>query len=371
MSTGHHADTLDAARGLAAAARSRWPSSSPPSPRRSPARGSCTTTAPAGCWRWPCSGAPASGWSTTSARACSTRWASSEAVWIRWAGADLGYSGLHISTDTVARLGQLLLARRRVAGPPAAAGRLGRDGVEPLADTTHHPDPADWKAGYGYQMWRSRARRLPGRRRVRPVRPGAARARPRRRRDVVHRDHLRGARRRLGGAAPAPRRRAAAGRPRRPRAARGGPRRRRRAGRRRPPPPHRPHPRPWAFTHAPTPEHPRLRSVGGAPRATHGWLLEVDDGERAEVPCGDGRWPDAGGSPWVASGGWVGPGVFEATVVAVETPHSLLLRCADGDGDRALARRPAARPCPGPAARARATEPPRSHGVAGWCTCSR
>jgi hypothetical protein len=32
----------------------------------------------------------------------------------------------------------------------------------------------------------------------------------------------------------------------------------------------------------------------------------------------------------VASGGWVAPGVFEATVVAHETPHSLLLRCAGG-----------------------------------------
>ena len=62
----------------------------------------------------------------------------------------------------------------------------------------------------------------------------------------------------------------------------------------------------------------------------HGWVLDVDDGERLTIACGDGGWPDAGGAPWVASGGWVAPGVFEATVVALETPHSLLLRCADG-----------------------------------------
>ena len=89
-------------------------------------------------------------------------------------------------------------------------------------------------------------------------------------------------------------------------------------------------PGPWAFTHAPDAEHPRLRSVV-VHRGDPDWLLEVDDGEALRVPCGDGRWPDAAGSPYVASGGWVGPGVFEATVVAVETPHSLLLRCADGE----------------------------------------
>jgi len=61
-----------------------------------------------------------------------------------------------------------------------------------------------------------------------------------------------------------------------------------------------------------------------------GWTLTVDDGAVLRIPCGDGRWPDAGGSPHVASGGWVAPGVFEATVVAHETPHSLLLRCAGG-----------------------------------------
>ena len=65
-------------------------------------------------------------------------------------------------------------------------------------------------------------------------------------------------------------------------------------------------------------------------RAGSGWLLEVDDGEVLRLPCGDGSWPDAGSSPYVASGGWVRPGVFEAVVVAVETPHSLLLSCADG-----------------------------------------
>ncbi|MFL6153310.1 MAG: hypothetical protein ACJ72B_13110, partial [Ornithinibacter sp.] len=86
---------------------------------------------------------------------------------------------------------------------------------------------------------------------------------------------------------------------------------------------------PWSFTASPTPEHRFLRSVEVA-RHGDGWTLTVDDAEVLQIACGDGRWPDAGGSPYVASGGWVAPGVFEATVVALETPHSLLLRCAEG-----------------------------------------
>jgi hypothetical protein len=65
-------------------------------------------------------------------------------------------------------------------------------------------------------------------------------------------------------------------------------------------------------------------------RAEDGWVLEIDDGELLRIACCDGEWPDAATSPWVASGGWVAPDVFEATVIAHETPHSLLLRCADG-----------------------------------------
>ena len=94
-------------------------------------------------------------------------------------------------------------------------------------------------------------------------------------------------------------------------------------------------------------------------------MLEVDDGERLTIACGDGHWPDAGGSPWVASGGWVAPGVFEATVVAVRDPALAAAALRRRRGDGALARGPAARPGPGLAAgTARLSR--ASGGVAGW-----
>ena len=114
----------------------------------------------------------------------------------------------------------------------------------------------------------------------------------------------------------------------------------------------------------PTPEHPALRSVEVRP-GEHGWVLEVDDGGRCSIACGDGHWPDAGGSPWVASGGWVAPGVFEATVVAARDPALAAAALRATAGDRALARRPAARPRPGPAAGTRGLS--AGQRVAGWC----
>ena len=62
-----------------------------------------------------------------------------EAVWTAWAGTDLGYSGLHISTDTIARLGQLLLDDGGWEGRQLLPDGLGRDGVEPAG--RHHPPP--------------------------------------------------------------------------------------------------------------------------------------------------------------------------------------------------------------------------------------
>ena len=70
-------------------------------------------------------------------------------------GRELGFSGLHLTTEAVARFGQLYLrdgvwhGRRLLpAGWVADASRL------------HTPNPAeanpDWRQGYGYQFWRSR-----------------------------------------------------------------------------------------------------------------------------------------------------------------------------------------------------------------------
>jgi len=252
-----------------------------------------------------------------------------EAAWITWAGADLGFSGLHISTDAVARLGLLLLQDGVWEGRRLLPDGWVATASQPLTDTTPHPDPPDWKMGYGYQMWRSRhdgfrvdgaygqfALVMPEHDLV--VTVTSCTETTSEVLDAVWEELLPAladgplppdpvAHARLVAAldaATAP----PGGSTVAPPSGTG----------------------PWAFTHAPDAEHPGLRSVV-VHRGDPDWLLEVDDGEALQVPCGDGRWPHAGGSPFVASGGWVGPGVFEATVVAVETPHTLLLRCADGE----------------------------------------
>ena len=250
-----------------------------------------------------------------------------EAVWTRSAGADLGFSGLHVSTESVARLGLLLLHDGAWDGRQVLPAGWVATATQALADTTHHPDPVDWTVGYGYQLWRSRhgfradgaygqfALVLPEHDLVVAVTSCTETAH-----EVLEAvwdellPHLvdaplptePDAQARLvaaleGAAAPA-------------------------SGSTTQPPST---PAPWTFTHVPDAEHPYLRSVEVRP-GEHGWVLDIDDGGPLSIACGDGHWPDAAGSPWVASGGWVAPGVFEATVVAVETPHSLLLRCADG-----------------------------------------
>ena len=232
---------------------------------------------------------------------------------------------------------------------PAAAGGWVATASSPLADTTHHPDPADWKAGYGYQMWRNRAEgfRADGaygqfalvlpehdlvvavtsctetthevldavweellppprrRNRCRPTREAHARL-------VAALDTA---------AAPAPGSTAAAAR-------------RTRA----------------LDLHAhPDAEHPALRSVEVRP-GEQGWVLEVDDGERLTIPCGDGHWPDAGG---VALGRQRRLGGARRVRGDGRRPRDPALAAAalrGRHGDGALARRPAARPRPGPAA---------------------
>ncbi|MFD7880574.1 serine hydrolase domain-containing protein [Streptomyces sp. NPDC059766] len=80
--------------------------------------------------------------------------------WLRdRAGRELGYSGLHATTDTVARLGQLYLN----GGLWAGERLLSREWVElatrehiPTSDPVGAADPQDWERGYGFQFWQSR-----------------------------------------------------------------------------------------------------------------------------------------------------------------------------------------------------------------------
>ena len=261
MSTGHHVDTLDTVPGLAGGGEEAVAPFLRPSPRRSPARGSCTTTAPAGCWPWRCSAAPASGCvdylrprlldpigvtrRRVDAPGPAPTWASAGCTspptrWPGWA--------CSCSRTASGRAGSCC--------PPAGWPRP----PAALADTSHHPDPADWRVGYGYQMWRSRhgfradgaygqfALVLPQHDLV--VAVTSCTETTHEVLDAVWDELL-----------PHLSRRPAAGRSRCAGTARGRPSRRPRRRHAGPPPPRRTTDGPWTFTHTPTPEHPVLRSV--------------------------------------------------------------------------------------------------------------
>jgi len=251
----------------------------------------------------------------------------SAAAWSSAAGSDLGFSGLHTTTEALARLGLLLLHDGVWDGRQLLPQGWVGTATSPLADTSHHPGTADWLLGYGHQLWRSRhggfradgaygqfslvsprqdlvvavtactedtqaildavwEELLPALRDAPQAEDPAAQAGLTLALDEVTLPTL-------GSTAPPV------------------------------------DPGPWVFTHEPTAEHPFLTGVE-VHHDDSGLLLVVDDGGPLQVACGDGHWPDAGGAAFVATGGWTSPGVFEATVVAVMTPHSLHLRCADG-----------------------------------------
>jgi len=249
-------------------------------------------------------------------------------AWSTRAGTDLGYSGLHVTTQALARLGLLLLQDGVWAGRRLLPQGWVGTASAALADTSHHPGTPDWQVGYGHQMWRCRpdgfradgafgqfALVLPRHDLV--VALTACTETTQGLLDSVWEELLPrlqdcalspdpGAHSELmqaldRAALPATASLVAAPQD----------------------------PGPWAFVHAPSGEHPGLTSVE-VDSSGDGWALVVDDGEPVRVRCGDGQWPDAGSSAFVATGGWVAPGVFEAHVVAVATPHSLHLRCADG-----------------------------------------
>ncbi|MBR8639850.1 beta-lactamase family protein [Streptomyces tuirus] len=82
-------------------------------------------------------------------------------VYWRWdrTGREIGFSGLHATTDAVARLGQLYLndgvwdGRRLL--PEGWAARASRPHI-PTAGAMGEVDLQDWSQGYGYQFWTSR-----------------------------------------------------------------------------------------------------------------------------------------------------------------------------------------------------------------------
>lgn len=71
-------------------------------------------------------------------------------------GYDFGFSGLHLVTESVAKLGQLYLQNGAWQGKqvvPAEYAELAH-GIH--VDTSPVMDNLDWKLGYGFQFWQSR-----------------------------------------------------------------------------------------------------------------------------------------------------------------------------------------------------------------------
>lgn len=68
---------------------------------------------------------------------------------------EIGFSGLHLSTESIATFGQLYLDDGRWQGRQVLP-----EGWVAQASRLHTPNPAepnpDWQQGYGYQFWRSR-----------------------------------------------------------------------------------------------------------------------------------------------------------------------------------------------------------------------
>ncbi len=246
-------------------------------------------------------------------------------------GRDLAFSGLHLSTEAIARFGQLLLAdgvwqdqRLLPEGWVAAAS-------SPLTDNSMNDSTIDWRLGYGYQFWRCQHESYRGDGAygqyciVMPEQDAvlvltSAHQEMQLALDAVWEELLP-----AFGDGELPEDAVALGRlTARLDAARIKPVTGTHAG---------PSADELTFVHQPTPEHPTLRSVTVRPTAG-GAELVVDDGGLFVVPCVDGGWP-APRSPYVASGGWTAPGVFQARIVAVETPHHLLVTCS---GDTLQAR---------------------------------
>ncbi|MEV1065629.1 serine hydrolase domain-containing protein [Streptomyces sp. NPDC050263] len=75
-------------------------------------------------------------------------------------GHELGFSGLHATTDAIARLGQLYLDEgvwegERLLSPEWVA-EATRAHIATASGTPDDADRPDWARGYGFQFWRSR-----------------------------------------------------------------------------------------------------------------------------------------------------------------------------------------------------------------------
>jgi CubicO group peptidase (beta-lactamase class C family) len=70
-------------------------------------------------------------------------------------GRDLGFTGMHATTDAIARLGLLYLQRGMWNGRRLLSEEWVAEATRVHVENPNEPNP-DWRRGYGFQFWRSR-----------------------------------------------------------------------------------------------------------------------------------------------------------------------------------------------------------------------
>jgi CubicO group peptidase (beta-lactamase class C family) len=258
-----------------------------------------------------------------------------EVFWQRdRAGREIGYSGLHATTDAVARLGELYLRDGIWEGkrllPDGWAARAARPYI-PTAGATGDVGRQDWDQGYGYQFWTSRhgyrgdgaygqfCLVLPEHDVV--IATTAATERMQEFLNLVWK-HL------LPAFGPEP----LSGRE-----AADAALRERLAGLALPPAPGSPAPperaEDWAAAEFRSSEEDGPARSAGLVRDADGWTLRLTEGEsRLNLRLGVQSWTVAEEPlPTAVSGGWTDSGTLAVAVAFLETPHRLALTCSLAD----------------------------------------
>jgi hypothetical protein len=77
-----------------------------------------------------------------------------QAHWAQTAeGIDQGYSGLHVVTESIAKLGQLHLQNGRWEGNQLVPESYVAEAHRKQVDNSHQSENPDWQQGYGFQFW--------------------------------------------------------------------------------------------------------------------------------------------------------------------------------------------------------------------------
>jgi CubicO group peptidase (beta-lactamase class C family) len=71
-------------------------------------------------------------------------------------GRNIGFSGLHLTTESIARFGQFVLQRGRWQDQQLLSAEWFSQATSKLTDNSSNDGGPDWRQGYGYQFWMAR-----------------------------------------------------------------------------------------------------------------------------------------------------------------------------------------------------------------------